>query len=462
MKLRGLLAAAWVPAMSLTATQAVRADEFLPRAAVSTVYSDNINRQSASYGSDTVVTASAGFHYLHESPRWHMNVSALGSYAEFLQDTYDARGLASASLLTGVTLVPRYVTWELQDNYGQIATDSFGAIEPTDRQNTNYLSTGPNFTIPVGRSRLDLQGRYSDVMYEGTDTLNNNRTSGTISLVHPWTDIRTLSVNLFQQTTHFDHDELFRDYDLRSAFVSLRSTPRRSVYQFDIGATEVDDGLNKSKGTLFGLTYGHQVSTASAIQLYGRRGFADSADTFRFEQGGSTDPLLIDHNVTPRADPFRETRVDASFVSTRARGAWSVMPYWVDEDYVNNDAFDRSRAGLRADISYALGGTWRFDAYASGEKSTYFDSSFDHTDVQLGLGATKFLTQSIQIVGRYERFDRSGDIDDYAENRVLLLISYAPASRVRNDPTDPTRILDRARGTNSQATFTQPSPGSAR
>jgi len=460
MQLRSLSGVATGLVIAL-ATPATHADEFLPRAALSTVYSDNINRQAASYGSDTVVTASAGFRYLHESARWHMNVSALGSYAEFLENTYDARTLGSGSLLAGVTLVPRYVTWELQDNYGQIATDSFGAIEPTDRQNTNYLSTGPNFTIPLGRSRLDLQGRYSDVSYEGTDTLNNNRTSGTISLVHPWTDIRTISANLFQQTTKFDHDELFRDYDLRSAFFSLRSTPRRSVYQFDLGITEVDDGLNKSKGTLFGLTYGHQVSASSAIQVYGRRGIADSADTFRFEQGGSTDPLLIDHNVTPRASPYRESRVDLSFVSTRARGAWSVMPYWVDEDYLDNDAFDRSRGGLRTDLSYSLGGTWRFDAYASGEKSTYFDPSFDHTDIQLGLGATKFLSTSIQVSGRFERFDRSGDVDDYTENRVMLLISYAPSSRTRNDPTDPTRILDRARGTNSQPTFTSPA-GTAR
>lgn len=453
----------WIAAVAtLVVSQGVLADEFLPRAALSVVYSDNINRQAESYGSDTVVTASAGFRYLHESQRWHMNVSALGSYAEFLENTYEARGLASGSLNTGVTLVPRYLTWELQDNYGQIATDSFGAIEPTDRQNTNYLSTGPNLQIPVGRSRLDLQGRYSDVSYQGTDTLNNNRTSGTLSLVHPWTDIRTLSVTLFDQQTRFDHDELFRDYEMRSAFVSLRSTPRRSVYQFDVGATEVDDGLRKSQGTLLGLTYGHQLSATSAIQLYGRRGFADSADTFRFEQGGSTDPILIDHNVTPRASPFRETRVDLSFVSTRARGAFSVMPYWVDEDYVDNDAFDRSRGGIRADVSYSVAGTWRFDAYISGERSTYFDSTFDHTDKQLGLGATKFLSTSIQVNARFERFDRSGDVDDYAENRVLLLVSYAPASRIRNDPTDPTRILDRARGTNSQATFTTPSPADSR
>ena len=51
---------------------------------------------------------------------------------------------------------------------------------------------------------------------------------------------------------------------------------------------------------------------------------------------------------------------------------------------------------------------------------------------------------------------------DYTENRVMLLISYAPTSRVRNDPTDPTRILDRPRGTNSQPTFTPVSPGPAR
>ena len=63
---------------------------------------------------------------------------------------------------------------------------------------------------------------------------------------------------------------------------------------------------------------------------------------------------------------------------------------------------------------------------------------------------------------RYDRFDRNGDIDAYTENRVMLLIAYAPTRRTRADPTDPTRILDRARGTNSQPTFSPPSPGSSR
>lgn len=447
---------------ALLVCQGAQADEFLPRAGLSIIYSDNINRQQASYGSDTVVTASAGFRYLHDSERWHMDLGALGSYTEFLENTFDSRALGSGNLLAGFTLVPRYLTWELQDNYGQIATDSFGAIEPADRQNVNYLTTGPNLTIPVGRSRIDLQGRYSDVAYEDVDTLNNNRTSVQASLVHPWTDIRTLSVNLFQQTTRFDRDDLFRDYDLRSAFLSLRSTPRRSVYQFELGATEVDDGLNKSRGTLVGLTYGHQISATSALQVYGRRGFADSADTFRFEAGGSTDPILIDQNVTPRADPFRETRVDLSWVSTRARGSYSVMPYWIDEDYVNNDAFDRTRGGIRADASYAFGGTWRLDAYVSGEDYSYADSTFDHRDVQIGFGVTRFLSTALVAVARAERFDRSGDVDDYTENRLMLLIQYAPPSRNRDDPTDPLRALDRARGTNSQPTFNTPSPGASR
>jgi hypothetical protein len=454
--------AAFLGILTLLAGGGVQADEFLPRAALSVIYSDNISRQANNIGSDTVVTASAGFHYLHDSQRWHTDLAALGSYTDFLENTFDSRTLGSGSLLAGVTLLPRYLTWEVQDNYGQIATDSFSAIETADRQNVNYLTTGPNLQFPLGRSRIDLQARYSDVAYDGTSTLDNTRTSAELSLVRPWTDIRTLSVNLFRQHTEFDRDDLFRNYYLNSAFLSLRSTPRRSVYQFELGATEVDDGLRKSRGTLLGLTYGHELTQASSIQFYGRRGFADSADTFRFEQGGSSDPIIIDHNVQVRADPYRETRIDAAFVSSRARGAFSVMPYMVDENYINNDAFDRKRIGLRADVSYAFGATWRLDGFISGEHFTYADSAFDHRDVQMAVGVARYLSVSTQLTGRFERFDRSGTVDDYTENRVMLLIAYAPTRRTRIDPTDPTRILDRARGTNSQPTFQTPAPVAGR
>ena len=449
----------WSMALALAvASQGALADEFLPRAGLQVIYSDNIRRQATTIESDTVVTAHAGFHYIHDSERWNADVAAMGSYTEFLEDTFDSRTLGASTLTAGVTILPRYLTWDLQNNYGQVAVDSFGAIEPTDRENTNYLTTGPTLTIPIGRSRIEVHARYSDVLYEDTHTLDNTRTSVQAALIHPWTDIRTLSLNLFQQETKFERTDLFRNYDLRSAYLALRSTPRRSIYQFELGVTEVDDGITVSDGMLMGLTYGHQITASTSLQIYGRSGFADSADTFRLEQGASSDPIIIDNNVQLQADPYEESRIDIAFVSTRARGSYSVMPYWVDENYVNNDQFDRTRAGVRADASYSFGGVWRLDGFISGEEYQYVDSSFDHRDVQVAVGLTRVLSPAVQLLGRVERFDRSSDVDSYTENRVTLLLSYAPASRTRRDPADPTRMLNRARGINSQPAFGAP-PG---
>ena len=51
------------------------------------------------------------------------------------------------------------LTWVLQDDYGQAALDPFAPTTPTNLENVNYVSTGPDLAMRVGGTGFREYGR---------------------------------------------------------------------------------------------------------------------------------------------------------------------------------------------------------------------------------------------------------------------------------------------------------------
>jgi hypothetical protein len=431
--------------------------ELQPFAATGVTYSDNVGRLEDDKQSGAQAAAVAGFRFFEVQPRWNADVEAAGTYLRYfndstIQDDTDSLGWLTAHGLLSIT--PRYLSWELIENYGQVASDPFGAIHPADRQNINYATTGPNLTVPVGAvDTFDLQLRYSDIRYSESGAQNNHRNSVNAALVHRWTPIRTIALNYYGEKIQFDGNSTFRDYDLQSAFISVNSTPRRMRIGVELGVTEVDDGWDAERGTLAALAVTRDLGRSSSIQFYGRRAYADSADAFRFGQGGGGgDSVLIDQDVRVLAQPYRETYVSLGYNVALRRTLVTVGPYWVDEDYVQNPDLARRRYGTRADVSYVMSPFIRMAGYIAYEKNSYAIALRDNTDMAVGVGVAHRFTDAAEIGFRFEHYDRNSDATPFVENRVILTLSWTPRRRVAEmAPADV--MFNRTRGTNSQPTY---------
>ena len=429
--------------------------EFQPFASTGVTYSDNISRIEDGEESGAQAGAVAGFRFFEVKPRWNANVEAAGTYLRYfsddtLEDNSDQLGWLTAQ--GSFSIMPRYLSWEVLDNYGQVATDPFGSLRPSDRQNINYATTGPNFAFPVGATnRFDVQLRYSDVRYSETKIQNSHRNSVNAGLVHEWTPIRTISLNYYGEQVKFKNDTIFRDYDLQSAFLSLNSTPRRMRIGIDLGITQIDDGTASESSTLAALAISRQIGRVSSIQVYGRRAFADSADAFRFGQGGGEDSVLIDQDVQVLGQPYRETYYSFGYIASLRRSVVAVGPYWVDEKYVRNEALNRRRSGTRADVSYVVSPSVRMGGYVSYEKNKFAGILQDNTDMVFGFALANRITDSLEVGIRLERYDRNSDVNPFVENRAILSASWAPRRRVAE--MAPAEVMfNRTRGTNSQPT----------
>lgn len=432
------------------ATVPALAIEIAPRAGLGITWSDNVNREALARESDSVVGAQLGVRLNVDSPRWNADIDLAGVHREFLSDTYPSSTLGWALARVSATILPRYLSWEVEDNYGQTATDAFGAIEPDDRQNTNFLTTGPNLRLSFGRlERLEIRARYSDVRYSETEDLDNHRVSASAALVHRWTAIRQISLEGYSERVNFDREDLFRNYDLRSAFVALRSDGRRTVAELSLGKSRVDDDRAQRNSTLASFALTRQITGITSVEAYVRRGFSDSADSFRIGQGGAQQ-VLIDQNVQVVAQPFVETRVELAMVAALSRGGYRLSASSIKEDYRDLATLNRKRTEIDARANYAWPSLLRTDLFATYSRGSYELSAQDTRDMSFGLAFVRPLQGGLDAILRLERYDRSNDINPFDENRVVLALSWNPPTR--GDARRPARdVFYRIRGTNSQS-----------
>ena len=126
---------------------------------------DNLNRNAEELESDIgrIAVRFAG----RADRRWFQ--AALAADVEYrkygaeeLEDE-DDEVLGSIDGLLELIAVPDRLQWDFRAGYGQVRIDAFGAISPSNRQQTSTFSTGPKVAIPLGaRTFLQIGGLISE------------------------------------------------------------------------------------------------------------------------------------------------------------------------------------------------------------------------------------------------------------------------------------------------------------
>ncbi len=128
---------------------------------------DNVTMVHGGKVSQTMAVADADFDYHEQSSR--LNVDAKGNFTflDYLQNAYHDELLGRFDGNANLALIPEKLTWMLQDNFGKMAIDPFTPVTPTNIENVNYVSTGPDLALRFGGlSFLNISARVSRVQYQ--------------------------------------------------------------------------------------------------------------------------------------------------------------------------------------------------------------------------------------------------------------------------------------------------------
>jgi hypothetical protein len=249
--------------------------------------SDNIARTDTDELSETTGIFGLGLNIISERPRLSTNISGDLEYRDYLDREFESEISGGLDAYVAGYFIPERFYWVLEDNYGQIALNRQVADTPGNRQQINYLSTGPEVSIPLGaRTDLQLGARWTDTYLEESIE-DNNATLANVSLVRQFTDVSSISLDTSASKTEFDEDQLFPEYETRQASFGYQLRAPKTTLLADVGYMKYEQkGLNpvEEEFVMAVIDFSRLITRRTTLRIAGGTHPSSTGENFRRDQ----------------------------------------------------------------------------------------------------------------------------------------------------------------------------------
>jgi hypothetical protein len=421
--------------------------------------SDNVTLVSSDKISQTMAVVDGDLDIRQRSRLLDLDAKGDFSYLDYLQGAYGGQLIGRFDGSAHVALIPERVTWVVQDDFGQAALDPFTPSTPTNMENINYFSTGPDFVLHFGASSyLNASARYARAQYE-TSPYNSNRLLGSLAWGYQLSAQSSVSLNGDTERVMFQNTALNSDFDRSSGFVRYEVKGARTDLSVDLGATTINQNAGSTtvnqNGTLTtidqnqGATTGglakvelsRKLSSAAKLTFSLGRELTDAAASFSNLQAGAIGAT----GTAPAAqtsENYTSQYASAGWQYQRNRTTIAVSGRWEKDEY-DVSSLDSTRSGAefsmarrltRALTVQLLGRYYKTDYAHSLVAAENGSSNFD--DEAIGAALTWRHGRGLEIKLRCEHSARvTTGIYGYGENRAMLTVGYRPNGRqAESDP----------------------------
>lgn len=390
-------------------------------------HSDNIHRATENPEDETIVGAGIGFTILEQTRRLELDAFGDLGYFDYLNDTYGSQLLGNAYGSARFGLLPERIVWYVSDSYGQQRIDRTVADTPDNRSSINYFSTGPEFTIPLGRrNQLELLGTYANVNYEGTRP-DENRYGAEAGITRTLSGTSSIGVRANTVETRYDNentlsnnrrDEGFLRYEFLNARTRITVDAGYARLRYTQTHTTDDSWLGR-----FDLS--REISSASTVHFGGGRRFSTSADLLAQEQ--STQGTDLNAEILPETEePFRLDYLYAGWLFDRNRTLVEFDMSINKENHERLTELNSTWWGATLYLRRQLSS--KFAVYLAGD---YLDQDISGSNTaveEIGatIGTRYRISTRVWADLHGGRFIRTGsdDIIRYHENQIWLEFSY--------------------------------------
>lgn len=386
---------------------------------------DNIER-SLNGTDETILDFGFGLTFSEQTRRISMDIAAVGRYETYVNDVFSDEFVPFLKGFVQITLVEDRLAWVIEDNLGQLARNTFDATSPGNRQNTNFLSTGPDFWLKLGGATvLKISGRYSNSYFE-LQRADNDRLLGSFDLIREISGSRSISLSGSTERVEFDDVPLNSNYDRQEAYLSYQSEVSRGTVRVEFGGTEIHDREDKSSGFLGRFHIDRKLAGGAVLNVDIGRQFSDSSRIFRANQNAG---LFLGEIQDQRAssDPFESSSFDISYDREYDGGTFRVQARWLDEQYERNKQFDRERLSANIEIQRSVSRDIRGVFRARLARYDYGTLSRDDTDSRVSLSVYKQFGRNLSGEIGVERSDRNSSLatEEYDETAGFIRASFS-------------------------------------
>jgi hypothetical protein len=400
--------------------------------------SDNVTLAPTDRISQTMAIADVDFDLKERSRRLDADAKGDFSYLDYLQGAYANELIGRFDGVAAVALFPGRLNWTFQDSFGQAQIDPFTPVTPTNRENINYFSTGPDLALQFGPVWFfNAGGRYIRTTYQ-TSPFDSTRFEASAA---PGTELSAgSSVSLYGSferavfdttvvdgvlvNTNFNRSRVFGDYEAHGA---------RTDLSVNLGATRVDEGAESITGPLAKLKISRKLSAASKLTFSAGRDLTDASTGFSNLQSGAIGTV----GTAPAAGSlsnYTVTYASLNWDYTRNRTTVALSGGWEKDTYEGQPQLDLQRADAEFRLERRLSRAFTAQLVGSLYRTEYPHADagvgYDETDGRVG-GALAFSTgKGLEVRLRYEHTSRIasgiGSGTGYQENRAFLTVGYRP------------------------------------
>ena len=389
-------------------------------------YTNNFERRPE--GSDEVpVSLGLTGTWIETTERLSADVEGRVYGVMYLNNTIDddVLGQLDGSVIWWVA--PERFAWVLENVYGQIATDPFSPIGPANRQNTNSLSTGPDWYIPLGeRTRAYLGGRYGLAQYEITDD-DSERWLGIVGIDRAVSSSSRLGVQASAETVEFDSD-LQQDFDRNAVYVNYEYARGEQVgLILNAGYTWLSSDAGDGSAPFLELLLSRQLSANVNLQLELASQFSDAG--VRFAAGGMPGSGAgADPGVIPGGGAY-EVRSGRGIVEFQRSRTTLNFAIEISDELYEAAALDRRRYDAQVSVERHMTQRMTGSGSARWTRNDYQSDGLDRedTDTEYRLELRRELGQrtSLSIVGLYASRGSDDPTTEFDETRGYLVFDYS-------------------------------------
>jgi hypothetical protein len=410
--------------------------------------SDNVTLVPTDKVSQTIAVADADFDIKQQSRLFDVDAKGNFSYLDYVQGAYGGELLGRFDGLAHVALIPERLTWALQDDFGQAAIDPFTPTIPTNLENVNYVSTGPDLTLRFGAtSFLDMSARIARAQYD-TSPLNSNRLLGNLAWGLQLSARSTVSLNGETERALFENTTLNTDFDRTNAFIRYEIKGARTDLSADIGATVIREDGTSTTGGLAKILLARNLSAAAKLTLSFGRDLTDASTSFSTLQSGATG-VVGSAPAAVTSNSYTSDYGSVGWQYVRSRTTIALSGRWEKDTYGQQPQLDVTRGGAEfmvdRQLTHALDvqvlGRWYKTDYGNAAVAPVITGSLvgssDYDDELVAAVLTWRHGRGLEVRLRAEHSARvtTGVDTGFRENRVLLTVGYRPRpARPDSDP----------------------------
>lgn len=401
------------------------------QARVGAIDSDNLAQApSALAESATIGVVELGGELEHYSRSLLIDAEATHAYRHFFRTDFNDENRSQLRASVEWMPIRDVLRFSATETYGQLALNPAEGLLPSNYENANVLTAGPELMIPLGPdTRIVAEGEYRAASFSESP-VDTSRRFGQVSVEREFSRLVTAYAGVSTAKVDFDIDGLTRGYDVQTIEAGMDALGRRTALGFRAGRDSVDFGGDHFSGSTYQLDLERRITRATRVFATARREITDSAQVFQL--GQVTDPAMSSiRDVQISAQPMQRTQYRLGWVWTGARASLNLQSGFISERFDVLAPDPLLATGVdRIVREFGIDTRYRFRASSTVGASVQmlresFRGGLRSNDLFATLTYTRSFTSKLGMELRVQRIERTESPRDFRELRMFAFLRYA-------------------------------------